>query len=141
MQQSQSHEETCRGKNQIVTELACIKKRRLLTLSSSRLDEAMGKQLPFSDIAVVQQKGNMVWPLQASVLLVALSTSVQFTALIPQRYAAGRLECPEAIEVARSPGSLIPDWPNSRSGSRRGRTLIAQVCRPLRRQWCTSAFL
>ena len=39
----------------------------VLTLSSSRLDEAMGKQLPFSDIAVVQQKGNMVWRLQASV--------------------------------------------------------------------------
>jgi hypothetical protein len=69
MQQSQSHGETCRRRNQIVTELACIRKRRLLTLSSSRLDEAMGKQLPLSDIAVVhwQQKGNMVLPLQASV--------------------------------------------------------------------------
>jgi hypothetical protein len=31
----------------------------------------------------------------------------------------------EAIEVARSPGSLITDWPNFRSGSKRGSTLIA----------------
>jgi hypothetical protein len=112
MQQSQSHGQTCRRRNQIVTEPACIRKRRLLTLFSSRLDEAMGKQLPFSDIAVIQQKGDMVWPLQASV---ATRGTVNIHAIYSTNTAAvcsGKIRMTiwlEVIEVARSPGSLIPD--------------------------------